>query len=305
MKLPSLRLSVSRASFEWMDDIDVRRLLLYGLYTLALFAVFLVVNFPHKIFVERALSGLDLGTLRLDVRGTRFAWWNGWELQSVALRQAGRQDRLLESQSLYVRPSLKGLSAGRLDTVDLTGVAYGGTLSGNWSSAAGATRAALRFTGLQLGRYMPITTLLEEGQITGLLSGAVTFENRRGDNRTGRGAGEIELRDGNLVSARVQGFSVPDLHFTTVTMKFSMQGRDLEIEELQADGNELKITAAGQVAVRDPLGDSVLNLRVKALPGPNSPDTVRALLTLVPQPPKGRPDAPFSVSGTLSKPRLR
>lgn len=305
MKFPALRLPAVRPSFDWLESIDARRLLFYALYTLALFAVFLVVNFPHQIFVQRALSRLDLGTLRLDVRGTRFAWWNGWELQNVVLREAGQQSRLLESPSVYVRPALQGLSSGRLDSVDLRGTAYGGTLSGNWSNAAGATRATLRFAGLQLGRYAPLAALLEEGQVNGVVSGAVTFENRRGDNRAGRAAAEIELRDVGSSAIKVQGFGVPDLHFSTITAKFSLQGRTLEIEEIQADGDELKVTAAGQVALRDPLGDSVLNLKVKALPGPNSPDAIRGLLSLVPQGAKGRPDAPFAVTGTLSKPRMR
>ena len=60
------------------------------------------------------------------------------------------------------------------------------------------------------------------------------------------------------------------------------------------------------MALRDPIGDSVLNLKLTAQPGANSPDEVKNLLLLLPPLPKNaKPDTPRVISGTLKFPRVR
>jgi len=86
--------------------------LLYILYTVVLFCIFLVANFPHHVLVQRALDEINRGPLRLDVRATRFAWWRGYELRGVQVRQADEAldvPPLFASRSVFVRPGLSGL----------------------------------------------------------------------------------------------------------------------------------------------------------------------------------------------------
>jgi hypothetical protein len=50
----------------------------------------------------------------------------------------------------------------------------------------------------------------------------------------------------------------------------------------------------------------VLNLKATIVPGAESNDTVKTLLSFLPPPPKGqKADAPRTISGTLAKPRVR
>jgi type II secretion system protein N len=196
------------------------------------------------------------------------------------------------------------LTRGKVESVFAKGAFYGGEIDGSFRQVDGMTRAGLQLNGVQIGRYRYLTGLLEEGQIAGKLSGAVTFE-ARGDLQGGRAAGELEIAGGGLQGVKINGFGIPDLNFSEMTVKFTVQGSKLEIEELKADGDELKVNGGGQVILRGPVSDSVLNLKLTIVPGENSPDSVKGLIGLIPRPNGARPDAPVNVTGTLKFPRFR
>lgn len=301
--MPALRLSMPRLSFDWLEGFGGRRVLLYSIYTLLLFLVFLIANFPHEVLVKRAVRVVD----GLTVERARFAWFRGYELGGVQLKPGPRDadaPPLLESSSLYIRPGLDGLLRGKVESVFANGLFYGGKVDGSFRQVDGMTRAGLELNGVQIGRYPYLTGLLEEGQIGGKLSGAVTFE-ARGDFQSGRAAGELHLAGGGLQGVKINGMGVPDLNFGEVAIKFTLQGSKLEIEELRADGDELKVNGSGQVVVRGPVSDSVLNLKLTIVPGPASSDSVKGLLSLIPRQNGARPDAPVTVTGTLKSPRFR
>ncbi len=303
MRLPLLRLPIARPSFDWLARLASRRFLLYALYTLVLFLIFMVVNFPHNVLVQRALRRVDLGTLRLDVQNTHFAWWNGYELRGVRLTQVGGEPLpLLEASSLYVRPGLDGLLRGELSSLRVRGQVYGGHVDASWVAGEDVARSSVRFRDLQVARYQLLTSRLEEGEARGVVSGAVTFEESPGDFRA---AGEIQLREGELLGAKVKEFGLPDLHFQRASLKFSVQEGRLEIHEFQADGNEVNLSGTGQIALRNPPLDSVLNLRATIEPGESSPEAIRGLLELIPHRKGKRPNTPLVITGTVAKPRLR
>lgn len=306
MRLPALRLPAFRLSFDWLPSFGNRRVLLYGLYTGILFLIFLVANFPHNALVQRVIKSVDLQGqgMRLEVGDTRFAWWHGYELQRVRLAPVD-PDRLpfMEASSIFVRPGLDGLLRGQIHSVHATALMYGGELEGELNVSEGMRRATVTIDGLQLQRYPLASSFLQEGTVAGLLSGAITVEDHGGDTRA---AGEVDLDKASITDAKFNFFPLPALHFDKAEMKFSMQGGRLDVQELEAGGPELKISLSGQVALRDPIGDSVLNLKLTAQPGANSPDEVKNLLLLLPPLPKNaKPDTPRVISGTLKFPRVR
>jgi type II secretion system protein N len=303
MRLPSLRMPA--VSFEGLGG---GRTLWYALYTAVLFGIFLIANFPFGVLVHRALAMIDLPGMRLDVADARFAWWKGFELQRVRLAPAVPDaPPLLEASSLYVRPGLDGLLRGRIDSVHVSGPMYGGEVDGSFSMADGVQRANLTLNNVQLQRYPAITMFVPEGQIAGVLSGVVSVAAHPNDRAETKAAGELDLRDASIVDVKVDQFgTVPPLHFDTAALKFSLAQNRLEVQEFAADGPELKLSASGQVAMRVPVTDSVLNLKTTIAAGPESNDTIKGLLMLLPPPPKGaKPDAPRVISGTLAKPRVR
>ena len=306
MRLPALRLPAVRPSFDWLQGIGSRRTLLYGLYTGVLFLIFLLANFPHNALVQRVIKSIDLQGqgLRLDVGDTRFAWWRGYELQRVKLAPLD-PDRLpfVEASSIFVRPALDGLLRGRISSVHAQALMYGGQLDTDLAASEGLRRATVTIDGVQLQRYPLASSFLDEGTVAGLLSGVVTIEDHGGDTRA---AGELGLDKASITDAKLGVFPLPTLHFDKADAKFSVQGGHVDVQELDATGPELRLSLSGQIALRQPIGDSVLNLKLTALPGANSPEDVKNLLQLLPPPAKGaKPDTPRVVSGTLKFPRIR
>lgn len=307
MRVPALRLPAWRPSFDWAEGLGSRSTVLYALYTLVLFGIFLFANFPHKVLVQQVLRSVDVPGVRVEVGDVRFAWWHGFELRQVVIAPSDpSQAAFFESPSLYVRPALSELLRGRLRTLALSGSLYGGTFDGSVSGGE-VNRASLTLDGVQLQRYPMFATWLQGGQLAGRLSGALSVETHGKDIADVRAAGDLRLDGASVADAKVNQFPIPPLHFKTATARFDLQGGRLNVQELQADGSEITLDASGQVAMRTPLADSVLNLKVALAPGPEAPDDVKTLLSvIIPPPAKGaKADAPRTLSGTLAKPRLR
>ncbi|MBX3023828.1 type II secretion system protein GspN [bacterium] len=306
MRVPALRLPAWRPSFDWAE-LGSRSTILYALYTLVLFGIFLFANFPHKVLVQRVLQSVEIPGVRITVGDVRFAWWHGFELQQVVVAPSDPSlPAFFEASSLYVRPALSDLVRGRVQSLALSGALYGGTFDGTVNGGE-VNRVSLNVDGLQLQRYALLASALQGGQIAGRLSGVVSVESRGSDIGDVRAAGDLQLDGASVTDAKYSQFPIPPLHFKTVATRFDLQGGRLDLQELSADGSEITLNASGQVAMRQPLGDSVLNLKVALAPGPEAPDDVKTLLSaLIPPPAKGaKADAPRTLSGTLTKPRLR
>ena len=307
MAIPRVRMP--SISFDSLSGVlPTRRILLYTAYTVLLFLVFLIAQFPHDVIVQRALRSVDLTPFRLDVAETRFAWFRGYQFNDVEITRVDADEGtppILESSRLYVRPGLDGLIRGRLGSVYMQAAMYSGNAEGSWAMDNGIHRATLRLEDLQIGRYRWLLNSFEEGEIDGLLSGVVSVESRRGNTRDGQIAGELDIKKAFANGIKVRGFAVPELSFSTISAKFAVKGDQVDIEDLRADGPQLKLSGAGTVNVRTPPADSVLNLKVTLQPGANSDESIRGLLALVPRPKNARPDAPMTITGTLAQPRVR
>jgi type II secretion system protein N len=292
MRLSGLRLRMPHLSFERFPTIS-GRFVLYAVYTIVLFLIFLIANFPHHVLVRRALDSLNLGPVHLDVEATRFAWWKGYELRSVRLIQADAgldMPPLLESRSLYVRPGLSGLLRGELSSVRVSGVMYNGDVVATWVAENGGGRITLSMDSLEIGRYPLITGLLEEGQILGRISGFLSIEPRGTGIAGAEAAGELSLQNGRLAGARIRGLSIPDLNACSADAKLGLKGGRVDIQEFHLECDEVKVTATGNIATQPRLPESRLNLRLTTEPGRAPPDEWKVLAPLV----------PCGVSGTVA-----
>jgi type II secretion system protein N len=307
MRVPALRLPAWRPSFDWVEGLGGRRILWYSLYTVALFVLFLVVNFPFGVVVNRVVRMVEIPGFNVDIGDARFAWWRGFELQRVRIASTtADQPPLFEASSLFIRPGFDGLLRGALDSVFLSGPMFGGQVDGSFAMTDGVVRASFTLDHVDMRRLTAIRLYVPEGEIAGLLSGAVSVEWHREDSAATTAAGELDLRKASLTDLKVAEMPVPALHFDNSVLKFTLQSNRLEVEEFDAVGPELKLSANGQVALRSPVTDSVLNLKATIAPGAESPDNVKALLAFLPPLPKGqKADAPRTISGTLAKPRVR
>jgi len=304
MRLPALRLPRG-LSFDWLGRLGGRLTLLYIGYTAVLFAVFLLLTFPYEPLVRSVLSGINRGPVSVDVTGVRFAWLNGLELTGMRVSPPGDgHTPYLECSRLWVWPALGALVRGNPYDLLMNAELYGGNARGEIWMADGGVRGALHWRDADVGRYRTVTSLLDEGQVNGRLSGQLEFETRAGKPEASQVSGEVLLEAATLVGAKINGFGVPDIRFRQAKVKFTLRGDRLELQEFTATG-DVGVQASGHMVLRDPLTESVLNVRATIEQSLATPDAIKGLVALIPRAPGSKPDAPISVSGTLGRPRVR
>jgi len=289
-----------------------RTVLLYGLYTFALFATFTIVLFPHELLVRRALELVRNPLVAVDIAGARFAWLAGYELRGVRISPLPLRENLppvLEWSQLRIRPDYASWLKGNPRSFVVSGELYGGHAEGWGSLRNGQFHGSLRWDAVELGRYRALLAGLQEGEISGSLAGSCSFTYGATSPPAVQGSGELVLTRGALEKAKVDGFALPDLHFRDAAAKLSFNATELEIREFSATGDELNIQASGTVSLAQPLLRSGLNLKVTLHPTAASPDSFRSLLGILSaylaRPVRGVQPVTFTVTGTLQAPQLR
>jgi type II secretion system protein N len=305
-RLPRLRLPRPRLSLDWFGELGGRRTILYLGYTAILFVVFLLLTFPHELLIRRMLSSVGQGPVTVDFSDASFAWFHGYEINGVRIGSASAdgQPPYLECTHLWVRPALTALVRGDLYDLLLYAELYGGMAQGEVLMNNGSVSGNLQWNDLSLGRYRTLTALLDEGQLGGRVSGSFTFQGRGAKPEAGQATGEIALEGVALTGVKLSGFAVPDLHLRQTRLKFGVRGGRLELQEFQATG-DVDMQGSGNVVLREPLQESVLNLRVTIQQSLATPDAVKTLVGLIPRASGSKPDSPIMITGTLGRPRTR
>ncbi len=289
-----------------------RAILLYALYTFALFAIFTIALFPHELLVRRALESARNPLVAVDITGARFAWLRGYELQGFRVAPLPLREGippLLEWSRLRVRPDYASWLKGNLYSFVVSGELYGGRAEGWGSLRGGRFEGALRWDAVELRRYRALLASLQEGEISGSLAGSCNITYGGANPRIVQGTGQFVLTRGALEKAKVDGFALPDLHFRDAAAKLSLRAALLEVQEFSANGDELNVQASGTVTLEQPLLRSGLNLKVTLHPTAASPESFRALLGVLAaylaRPVRGVQPVTFTVTGTLQSPQLR
>jgi len=304
MRLPRLRVPRLRLSFEWLGALGGRTTFLYIGYTLLLFVVFLVITFPHELLVRRALSSVNRGPVEVDFKSLNLGY-NGYEISGARVAStADEQAPYLECSRVWVRPSLAALVKGNPYDFLLSADLYGGRANGEVSLTGGAVNASVQWRDVEINRYRTLTALLDEGQLGGKLSGQFAFEGRANNLGTGQGNGEIAIDGASITGAKANGLPIPDVKLRQARAKFQVRAGHVEIQEAQTTG-DITAQGSGQISLKEPIQDSALNLRATITTGLETPDTIKALVALIPRPAGTKPDAPITITGTFAAPRVR
>ncbi len=306
MRLPRLHLPRPQLSLEWFAGWGSRRTILYLGYTAVLFIAFLLLTFPHEMLIRRVLGSLGQGPVAVDFTGASFAWLNGYEVTGMRIGSSTEdgQPPYLECSRLWVRPALAALVRGQIYDLLLQAELYGGTAQAEVRMNDGSMDGTLQWKDLNLGRYRFLTALLDEGQLTGRVSGSLGFERHGTKPDASQSTGELTLEGAALSAAKISGFQVPDLHLRQTKLKFVIRGARVEIQELQATG-DVDVQASGYVVLHDPVEETALNLRTTIQQSLATPDAIKTLVGLIPRPPGSKPDAPMMLTGTLGRPHVR
>jgi len=280
---------------------------LYAGFTFVLFVVFLVVTFPYDVLVRRALSGLQGSPVVIDFQVARFAWHRGIALDGFELRLADAATPVpaLEAASVWLRPAFGQLVRGNPYAIELQADLYGGTAAVDADLSAGRLVGTVSLDAISIGRYGPLASMLEEGRLGGRVDADFSFASTLAAVAAGQATGSVRLSQAALQEAKISGFGVPDIHLDDAKLDFALQNGRVDIAEFNAKGKEIIMSADGQISLRDPVADSVLNLRATIMPGPEAPDPIRGLLQLIPRPAGVAIDAPVRITGTIARPRVR
>ncbi len=277
----------------------------YTVYTFVAFVVALIFVFPHDLVVQHALRKVDRGPLALRVQNAGLAPLKGYELTGVRIGGTEEgQPPLLEITSLWARPLWTEWIKGNFTAAGIGAELYGGRIHGGISYREASISGTLQWEQLQLHRYRTLLAQLEEGQLYGSVSGTISFELRGNAFQQGQATGELNIDNLRLEKVKMNGWPVPDVSLKQVKSKFRVSPGKIDVTDLAASG-DLIVQGSGQITLREPYGESGLNLRLTVAPGPQASEMVKAVLALLPKPAGGKPDAPVTITGTLAHPRIR
>lgn len=304
MRMPQLRMpAIPSFGFALPAFLTSRMTWLYVGYTLVLFLIFLLITFPHDLMIRRVLATLDRGPLGLDFATAGLAP-KGYEVAGLKIGGDDGSVPVLETSKLWVRPALRELLSGNPYAASISGELYGGSVGGRIAYQDGGVAGTVEWKDLDLTRYRTLSAQLDEGEIAGKVSGSVTFDVRGQSFQQGQASGDVVVDRAALTKAKINGWPIPDLHLTQTKTNFKVAGGRLELNDLVATG-DVSLQGSGQIVLKDPVGESVLNLRATITATPQTPDAIKAALALIPRPAGSKPDSPLTVTGTLSRPRLR
>ncbi len=198
---------------------------------------------------------------------------------------------LFESPSVRTTVSLFGLIRG-LTALTMKSSAYSGELLVKSRQGAGSQYLFIDASGLDMGAY-PL--LRDAGfHLTGKLGG--NFE-MTGDS----GKGRLWIKGVTSRDLTVKGFKIPDLDFDQCWLEAEVKGDRLMVKKLEMDGKELKITATGDLVLRE---RGMMNLAVKLKPSERMAQEQSWITSLI----KNK-DAEgyylFTLGGTLTEPMPR
>jgi type II secretion system protein N len=283
-----------------------RRPLGYAAFTAAVFLIALAYSLPHDLIARRALDGA-LRDAPIDVafREVGFAFPNGYRFRDLTLT-GGLPDARISLEAMTVRAPLRSLVTG-VAAADFSGELFGGEMSGSAAeNGAGAAAVELHVEDMDLARaaLALFPALAPPSAVAGRADVDLSLS---GDGRTTRssaGTLAFAVRDLALSRLVVQGITLPDLAFTEVTGAAAIQGTRLELRELRADGPEADLALSGDVLLREPIEQSVLNLDLVVEVAPNAQPAVRMATAFLPPRPAGQAQK-WAVRGTLARPSVK
>jgi type II secretion system protein N len=238
----------------------------YVFYTLVVFLVFLVWQFPVEALQVRLLAEVEqraMATVTVSERNWLFPLGVSWRGVRVAPRQ--RPEQTIDLDAVRVRVALLPL-ARRSVEADVAWDAYGGTARGSLvlRREGDGVRSALD----QFGRGFDLARI--PGLPSGSWRGALQVDlNCRWINEAwwlGEGTGSVELSGLKVDGITVAGFPVNGIEFDTITGQLALKGGTLTLQRLAGLGPLGTVSGDGTVLVRVPWTESVVNMTLRVEP---------------------------------------
>lgn len=174
------------------------------------------------------------------------------------------KDSVIEIKEAHARARLLPLIIGRVQ-LDFWASVFGGEVSG--SAPAGTTKGDvdLKVEDVKLSEIDPLQNLLGvpiDGRVNGSLSLSPT------DGKFSKSTGKIDLSIKNLVvsdgKTKIRGLlAIPPAKVDEIVLAGEAEKGVLKITKLSANGPDLELEGDGKINVRDPWGESSVDLYIK------------------------------------------
>jgi type II secretion system protein N len=267
----------------------------YPVFYLAVFAIFLVVTFPHHRLKERIEAEFNARQppaegMHLSIDEMSGYWLTGVEAEGIKLTippgppgENGKvkEPKVLEITEAHARVSLLRLLVGTTH-VSFAADAFGGSLSGYTSDGGDARTIEIEMEEVAAGE-LPILAQAVGLPMAGTLSGTVELELPEG--KLAQAVGHIELTGQGLAvgdgKAKIKNtIALPKLNLGELSLVAEATDGRLKIEKLSAKGKDAEVVGDGSIRLRDPFDSSLaeLSLRFKFEDGyKNKNDMTRGL----------------------------
>ena len=274
----------------------------YGLFTLAVMIVGVITMFPHEEMTRRLLGdALKTSPIGIDFRQLRFRPLLGYKIDGLRIAPDRTADFLIQVDSLDAAPNLTSLLLpGMRPAVDIEAELWGGRIDASLAAGTSEFSIDLEADDLNLGEASA-GAFPQGGSLRGSADLSLELQ--------GRTTGEALLGNAILNATNValdeiliSGFKVPELSFSNVTLRASLEDRTIRVIEFTAQGAEVVLRATGKIGLRTRLEYSTLDIRFEVTVADNAPPGLRALRLLLPKKPG---DSFHSLRGTLRRPVVR
>ncbi|HMR76457.1 MAG TPA: type II secretion system protein GspN [Polyangiaceae bacterium] len=249
----------------------------YPLFYLTVFVLFCVATFPYERLKDRveaefnARQPAGTGT-RLAIEDMSGYFISGIEADNVTMTtpQPADEDgkavepKVVTIEHVHARVSLLRLIAGTTH-VNFGADAFSGTISGHTSDAGGDRVIELELEGVDVGS-LPTVAQAVGLPMTGALTGSVQL--RLPESKLSKAEGKIELTVNDLSvgdgKAKIRNtIALPKLSAGDLELVAEALDGRLKVEKLNTKGKDLELIADGNVRLRDPFEQSLVEMSMR------------------------------------------
>ncbi len=283
-----------------------RTILLYVLVGLGSFIFFFRLTFPFDALKDSLVLSLEQQlSLQVEIQEINpRLFLNGIIIKGLTLQNQEGLAPLLSVDRLKASLSLFSLISRTL-SVGFHSTLYGGHIKGKVKKKSTDISLEALWQSLEISRY-PLLSRATSPRLRGLLNGNIDLSLNGTRIKDAEGSSSFTITEGVIEKTEIMGFNIPDISFSKVTGDLDINGEKITLKTFHMEGEDLEIILEGTVTLRErKLSDSLLNLKGKAKPSDQLANQFGPILSFINDKKGGDGFYEFSISGMISKPRLK
>ena len=283
-----------------------KTILLYTLVGLGSFIFFFRLTFPFDALKDSLVSSLEKQlSLEVEIQelNPRF-FLNGITVKGLTLQNQEDLPPLLSVDRLKASLSLFSLISRTL-SVGFHTTLYGGHIKGKVKKKSTDISLEALWQDLDISRYpLPFRTAFL--QLRGLLNGNIDLSMNGTRIKNAEGSSSFLITGGVIEKLEIMGFKLPEISFSKVTGDLDIKGEKVTLKTFHMEGEDLEIFLDGKITLRErQLSSSLLNLKGKAKPSDQLANQFGPILSYLNDKKTADGFYEFSISGMISRPKLK